>query len=88
MRLKYKFVIEKIGKKYIAVTTDEDAGKYRGALKVNELGKQLLTELQNEITLDGLYDKFRGQFEDNAEMSDEIDSFLKQLEQEGLLINL
>ena len=86
MKLKYKFAIEKIGSKFIAVTVDEDAEKYRAAIKLNEYGMMLIQLLQTDVSKEDLKDRMQPFFNDAAALEVEIDKFIKVLDSQGLIV--
>jgi len=85
MRLKYKFAIEKMGKEFIAVTIDEDAGKYANALKVNEYGMMIIKALKKDVSREDIVNKLSDYFNGDDKLGEKIDSFLSILEKENLL---
>lgn len=86
MRLKYKFAIQKLGNKFVAVTVDDDAGKFNGVIKVNELGMEILKVLQEETDKEMIIKSIKGYPGSYEELGRQVDTFLEELGKSGLLV--
>ena len=86
MKLKYQFFIQELNGRYAAVAAGKDAGKFNGVLMVNEHGKAILENLQNEITREELIAALARQFDaDEASVSASVDAFTAKLSSQDLL---
>lgn len=62
MKLKYKFVIRRIGNENIAVAVGDDSMKFNGMIKLNKTGVFLFEELQKETSKERLEEKLIRKF--------------------------
>lgn len=85
MKLKYRFAIEKIGEKFVAVTIDEDAGKYKNALRVNEYGMMIIKTLKKDVSREEILEKLSDYFVGDDKLEEKVDNFITVLKNENLL---
>lgn len=86
MKLKYKFVVEKVNDGVIAAAVGRDNERFHGMIRLNAGGEVLFKLLQEGCSSEELLRRFADRFgitEDTARPS--VDSFLEELRQNGLL---
>lgn len=87
MKLKYKFVVSKLGGKPVAVAVGQDNERFNGMINLNAGGEVIFSLLnQGEITQEELLSRFAAHFgitEETAKPA--VLRFLEELRQGGLL---
>lgn len=89
MRLRYKLSMMDMGGEIAAVPVGEDAGQFRGMLKVNDIAADILKQLEEETTPEAIHAYLMQKYPDYTvdEIGNELAAFLTQLLHEGLLID-
>lgn len=86
MKLKYQFTITSLGDSSYAVPVGDSAAKFQGVLKVNDTAAAILELLREETDRDTMVWELCSRYDADAEtVAPSVDSFLAQLQQEGLL---
>lgn len=87
MKLKFQFVLSKLGEKTVAVAVGRDNERFNGMINLNAGGEVLFSLLsQGDITREELLSRFAAHFgitEETAEPA--VLRFLEELRQGGLL---
>lgn len=67
MKLKYKFMIQKVGDHYMAVDTTGQDSDFKGIVKLNETGKFIFEVLKEDTKFNDLVDKVAKEFDGSRE---------------------
>lgn len=65
MKLKYDFCFQPIGTDYLAVAVGDKAKDFHSMVQLNETAKFIMSQMQEEISLDGLVQKVLDEYEIN-----------------------
>ena len=88
MKLRYKFVVQNVSGKPIAVAVGQDNEKFNGMIKLNASGEVIFKMLSEaDYTQEQLLTRFSAHFnvtEETAKPS--VLTFIDQLRQNGLLV--
>lgn len=88
MKLKYKFVVQNVSGKPVAVAVGQDNEKFNGMIKLNASGEMIFKLLsEGDYTEGEILSQFAAKFaivEETAKPS--VLAFIDQLRQNGLLI--
>ena len=88
MKLRYKFVVQNVGGRPIAVAVGQDNEKFNGMIKLNASGELVFKMLsEGDYTQESLLSRFAAHFnvtEETAKPS--VLAFIDELRQNGLLI--
>ena len=87
MKLRYEFAITDMGGEYAAVPVGEDAKKFHGMLKLNEVSADILSQLKNETTPVEVHRYLKQKYSESTdeEIGNTLVAFLNRLIDEGLL---
>lgn len=86
MKIKENFVLREIAGDYIIVPVGNTTLNFNGMMTVNEVGKFIWEQLQNDITLKELVKKITGEYEvDEETATADAEEFIERLEQGGIL---
>lgn len=86
MKLKYDFTARELMGEYVLVPKGESALHMSGMIITNAVGAFLCEKLQQDMTSDMLVDELLNEFEiDEATAKEDVASFLKLLQTQGLL---
>lgn len=86
MKLKYKFVVEKVNDGVIAAAVGQDNERFHGMIRLNAGGEVLFKLLQEGCSPEELLQRFADHFGITADTAKpSVDSYLSQLRQNGLL---
>lgn len=87
MKLRYQFVVQKVGGKPVAVAVGRDNEKFNGMIKLNESGELVFKLLSNEdLTEAEILSRFAAQYGVTEEsFKDEVLAFIDQLRKNDLL---
>lgn len=88
MKLRYQFVVQKVGGKPVAVAVGQDSGKFNGMIKLNESGELIFKLLSTEdLTQEEILCRFAEAYGVTAEsIRPEVLAFIDQLRKNDLLI--
>lgn len=88
MKLRYKFVVQNVSGRPVAVTVGQDNGKFNGMIKLNESGELVFKLLSSEdLTEEEIIARFAAQYGVTAEsIKPDVLAFIAQLRQNDLLI--
>lgn len=88
MKLRYKFVVQNVSGKPVAVAVGRDNEKFNGMIKLNTSGEAIFKMLsEGDYTQEEILSRFASHFgvtEETAKPS--VLAFIDQLRQNGLLI--
>ena len=89
MKLKYKFVVQNVGGKPVAVAVGQDNQKFNGMIKLNESGELIFKLLSSEnLPEDALLSRIAAQYGTTVEaIQPAALAFIEQLRQNDLLID-
>lgn len=89
MRLKYKFIIQNVSGKNVAVAVGRDAEKFHGMIKLNDSGALVFKLLSNgDLTEEQLLLQFAEQCATTVEsIQADVLEFIGQLRQNELLLD-
>lgn len=88
MKIKNGFIMREIAGEYIIVPTGKAAIDFNGLITVNEVGKFLWNELQEETSEDKLIDKVLEEYEiDKNTVVLDVKEFIEKLQTSGILEN-
>ena len=87
MKLRYKFVVTDMGGEYAAVPVGDDAGKFHGMLKLNDVSADIIDMLRQETTAMDIHVRLKEKFPESTdeEIAEKLVKFLNLLFREGLL---
>ena len=90
MKLRYEFVIMEMDGEYAAVPVGEDAKKFHGMLKCNDISALILECLKEDTTPMKIHLRLKEKYPDSAdeEIARNLVPFLNRLNHEGLLENI
>ena len=87
MKLKYKFIVQRVSGKPVAVAVGQDNEKFNGMIKLNDSGEVIFKLLMDhDLTQEQLLTRFAAQYgvtEETAKPS--VLAFIDQLRRGGLL---
>lgn len=88
MRLRYEFTIMDMGDEYAAVPVGDDAERFHGMLRLNDVSAEILELLREDTTPERVHAVLKERYPDStdAEIGQSLVGFLNQLAREGLLI--
>lgn len=87
MKLKYKFVIRKIGDNSVAVTVGDDNAKFNGMIKLNDTAELIFSKLINgESSVENIVDAILEKYDIERETATKsVTDFINVLREDGLL---
>lgn len=86
MKLKYQLAVQEIAGTYMAVAVGADARKYSNVLNLNETGKEIVEQLQQETTVDAIVVALSQKYEgEESVIRASVEKIVKKLTEEGLL---
>ena len=87
MKLKYNFVTNKIGEKYVAVALGDSLENFRKFIKMNETGKYIFDMLKKDVTREEIINSMLKDFEDatQIEVSETVDEFIFKLKEAAVI---
>lgn len=86
MKIDKEFVLREIAGDYILVPVGETALHFNGLITVNEVGAFLWEQLRQETTRSQLIERILEEYEvDEATVSGDVDEFLSQLSEAGII---
>ena len=88
MKLRYEYSYQKYNDRYLAVVDFTETETERRILWVNDCGKTILELLQKEMTSEELIKAITERYSgDRTIIEKTIDSFIKQLSENGLIVS-
>ena len=90
MKLRYEFAIMDMGGEFAAVPVGEDASKFHGMLKLNDVSADILEQLKENTTPMKIHLHLKEKYPDSTdeEIAEVLVKFLNRLNHEGLLENI
>ncbi len=86
MKLKYKFVMNKVADKTVAIAVGEDLAKYNGFIKMNDTGAFIFKMLENDVTSKQIIDSLEAEYSaSKEELSSAVEEFIKELMRVGVI---
>lgn len=86
MKLKEGFVKKKMADCYVVVPLEERITDFKGMLTLNEVAAFIIDKLEDDITKEELLDMVQSEYDvDEDTAREDIDGFIKKLEDEDLL---
>ena len=87
MKLKYNFVTNKVADRIVAVTVGDDAKKFNGFIKMNDTGAFIFNMLRNDITVDGITDAMKREYDgvSEEELRSTVSQFIESLKKSDVL---
>lgn len=86
MKLKYRFITQKVNDGYVAVATGEGADEFKGIVRLNEVGKEIFELLADEQTEESIVEELKKTYEDkNGEIEKSVHEFVEYLTSEDVL---
>lgn len=86
MKINENFVIRQIADEYIIVPIGENVLNFNGMITVNEIGRFIWEQLQEDLTKEEVLKRIIGEYEvDEQTASTDLDEFLVRLQEGGLL---
>ena len=86
MQLKYQFVFQQVGPKYMGVAVGESAKRFSGMLQLNEMGHDIVSKMTGETTRDEIVDQLLKEYDsDRATLEGYVDKVVAYLDSEGVL---
>ena len=88
MKLRYEFTVMDMGGEIAAVPVGDDAEKFHGMLKLNDVSAEILELLREDTTPMQIHAALKEKYADStdSEIAHALADFLNQLIREGLLI--
>ena len=90
MKLRYKFTVMDMGEEFAAVPVEEDADKFHGMLKLNEVSAEIIDQLKDDTTPMQVHLRLKEKYPESTdeEIAEKLVKFLNKLNHEGLLCNI
>ncbi len=87
MKLKHKFVINKIAGETVAVPICENGERFDGYIKLNKSGEIIFKALEKDAQMGDIFAALKANFPDgsDSEIKENINEFLAKLETADLL---
>lgn len=87
MKLRYEFAVMDMGGEFAAVPVGEDANKFHGMLKLNDVSADILEQLKENTTPMKIHLHLKEKYPDSTdeEIAEKLVKFLNHLNHEGLL---
>jgi len=87
MKLRYKFVVQNVSGKHVAVAVGQDNGKFNGMIRLNDSGEQVFKLLSSEdLTEEELLSRLAARYNTTVEaIKPATLAFIDQLRQGGVL---
>lgn len=87
MKLKYKFIKNKVADKIVAVAVGDDLAKFNGFIKMNDTGSQIFDLLENDITEEEILEKMQALYPDESPetVKECVETFLAKLKESDVL---
>ena len=87
MKLKYNFVVNRVADKMVAVSVGDEAEKFGGFIKMNDVGAEIFELLKTDITLDEITEKMLEKLPEatKEEAAETVTDFVKQLTDAGIV---
>lgn len=87
MKLKYKFVTNKVADRIVAVAVGEDAEKFYGFIKMNDTGAYIFGKLENDVTEDEIVSSMEKEYEGatTEELRNTVKSFIAKLKESDVI---
>ena len=89
MKLRYEFAIMNMdGDEYAAVPVGEDAKKFHGMLKINDVSADILSRLKEDTTAMNIHKFLKEKYPESTdeEIAEKLVKFLNVLFHQGLLL--
>ena len=90
MKLRYEFAIMDMGGEFAAVPVGDDAERFHGMLKLNDVSADILEQLKENTTPMKIHLHMKEKYPDSTdeEIAKNLVLFLNRLNHEGLLENI
>ena len=86
MKLKYRFVTQKVGNQVAAVPIDADPEQFNGLVKLNDTGATVFAMLGADVTEEEILAKLADEYDrPEEELREDMRAFLAALRESGLL---
>lgn len=87
MKLKYKFVTNKVADRIVAVAVGEDAAKFSGFIKMNDTGAYIFNMLENNVTEDEIVASMEQEYEGVSpeELRETVKEFIAKLKESDVI---
>lgn len=86
MKLKYKFVVQNVSGKSVAVAVGQDNEKFNGMIKLNAAGERIFDLLAHDCTEEDLLSRFAERYGVSVDVvKPDVLAFVDQLRQNDLL---
>ena len=86
-KLKYTFVLRKIGERHFAVATDANREEFSGAIRLNESGALIFQMLIQQASIDDMTNKLTEEYAiDEKTALHAVNSLLRVLKENQLLL--
>ena len=87
MKLRYEFLVNKMGDEYVAIPSGEGIIEFNGIIKLQEKEAYVIELLNKETTLEDLVDATSEKFGiDKAEIKEMVEFMAEELKREELLV--
>lgn len=87
MKLKYKFITNEVADKFVAVAVGDDMDAFKGFVKMNDVGAEIFSMLDNDISEDEIVAEMAKKHTDTPEneIREAVSEFIEGLKKEDLL---
>ncbi|MBQ7352806.1 MAG: PqqD family protein [Clostridia bacterium] len=87
MKIRNGFILRDVGGKTFVVAIGELSKKFNGMITLNETGKFIWEQLQNDTTEAEIVDKMLSRYEDvdKAIVESDVSNFIDKLKNDGIL---
>lgn len=86
MKLKYNFIVQKIGDGYAAVTYGKDVDSFSGMIRLNETAKSIFECLKEETSIDEIVEKMLAEYDtDEKTMRNSVETVINQFNESGII---
>ena len=87
MKLKYKFVTNKVADRIVAGAVGEDAAKFSGFIKMNDTGAYIFNMLENNVTEDEIGALMEQEYEGVSpeELRETVKEFIAKLKESDVI---
>lgn len=86
MKLKYQFVFQPIGRKYMGVPVGDSAAHFQGMLQLNEVGYDIVKLMTEEISREEMVDRLLESYDaDRETAAGYVDQVVDYLIEQGVV---
>ena len=86
MKLKYRFIFQPVGQRYIGTAVGDDARKFNGMLQLNGTGYRIVQLIQEGKSEEAIVEQMANEYDgDHDLIAQSVGNVIAQLNSEGVL---